>query len=72
LVSEPVAASFYSQITPLHRINTRNGEIICLQKSGMQYLVLDLGGELLTSFKVSYHPCGNSKLIFVYDRRKGF
>lgn len=49
LVSEPVAASFYSQITPLHRINTRNGEIICLQKSGMQYLVLDLGGGTVDS-----------------------
>lgn len=38
----------------------------------MQYLVLDLGGELLTSFKVSYHPCDIFKLIFVYGRKKGF
>ncbi|XP_052077406.1 heat shock 70 kDa protein 12B-like [Mytilus californianus] len=49
LVPEPVAASFYCQIMPLHRINTRNGEIICLQRTGMQYLLLDLGGGTVDS-----------------------
>ena len=45
LVPEAEAASFYCQVSPLHRINTRNGEIICLQTLGMKYLLLDLGGR---------------------------
>lgn len=44
LVPEAEAASFYCQVSPLHRINTRNGEMICLQTLGMKYLMLDLGG----------------------------
>lgn len=47
LVPEAEAASFYCQVSPLHRINTRNGEMICLQTLGMKYLMLDLGGKIL-------------------------
>ncbi|XP_021363012.1 heat shock 70 kDa protein 12A-like isoform X1 [Mizuhopecten yessoensis] len=44
LVPEPEAAAMYCHISNLHRINTRNGEIICIQKQGLHYLVVDLGG----------------------------
>ncbi|XP_033744194.1 heat shock 70 kDa protein 12A-like [Pecten maximus] len=44
LVPEPEAAAMYCQISSLHRINTRNGEIICIQKQGLHYMVVDLGG----------------------------
>lgn len=47
LVPEAEAASFYCQVSPLHRINTRNGEMICLQTLGMKYLMLDLGGKIV-------------------------
>ncbi|XP_069129903.1 heat shock 70 kDa protein 12A-like isoform X2 [Argopecten irradians] len=44
LVPEPEAAALYCQISNLHRINTRNGEMICIQKQGLHYMVVDLGG----------------------------